>query len=611
MHQVKYEKNKIKIIFDKKIQGWTWDKNDIKYVVSSYKDHASILLVPGALENFQGILEKAKEGYNVSEDFFEALDVAIKRTETNDVKLKLLKAKVTLETVDQRPFLINHKEPLPFKNQRIQLEYGVRFPAFYNLDEMGLGKTRVAIERYVFLKERLKKVNKSFVICPAPLLYSWANEIKKWSDCTFAIIDGTRNQKLELFQMFRKDIDFWIINFEGIQAIHTELLNFIDKRTNIIIDEFIKIKNPDAKRTKNTLTLCDKTDYIHALCGTPITQGSIDIFSPSLAVDKGRKFGFSYDRFKQEYYWNSGRKLVPKAGTGKKISAKLYENALRFTKRECNDLPDKLYTNVDIELPAENRKAYEQMAIFSLAQIQEKGEVTAPIILVQLLRLSQITSGFSVIGEEKKDKSIVEFTRQPKLDAVGALLDANNSHQIVIWSRFVRDVKAIAKLCKDRGMTYGCLVGQDSSKYESEVAEIELTIGEGIVTPKITGSANDYSDIVIPRPGFARQQMLDEFKFGNIQVVIGTAATGGLGINELVVADKVIYYANDYTLLNRLQSEDRTDSRGAVVHQCHYYDILAMDTIDIGIRAILMGKQKVADVITRDNVRKLIGGSKL
>jgi SNF2 family DNA or RNA helicase len=350
------------------------------------------------------------------------------------------------------------------------------------------------------------------------------------------------------------------------------------------------------------------------MCGTPVTQGSPDVFSPSLAVDKGKKYGLSQKIFIDKYFGRYGQRLVAKSRTHKELSDKLFENALRFTKKECLDLPDKLFTTIPVELPKENRDAYEQMATYLMTYINEKEEVTAPILLVQLLRLSQITSGFS----KNVDNKIVEFKQQPKLDVLKELLEQNNSHQLIVWSRFVRDVKAIASLAKSMGMTYGCLVGKNQDEYKSD-AQIEMQVqmvdNRLVVMPQITGSdGNKYSDIVIPNSPYQRNEIKDKFNKGDIQIIVGTAATGGLGLDligdQLDLENKeevVIYYANDYSLLNRLQSEDRAHRSGQT-KKVMYYDLIAQDTVDVGVMKIIFGKKAVADVITRDNLLKLMEG---
>ena len=83
-----------------------------------------------------------------------------------------------------------------------------------------------------------------------------------------------------------------------------------------------------------------------------------------------------------------------------------------------------------------------------------------------------------------------------------------------------------------------------------------------------------------------------------IKVIVGTAGTGGFGI-DLVQANTVVYYSNSYSLEERLQSEDRTHRAGQT-KKVQYIDLLINNTIDIGIYNILKDKKRIADEITGD-----------
>lgn len=674
MHSITVEKYSIKISFDKSISGWTWDKSDVKRQADSYKDYASLVILPCTGNNYKFIFNTLgdNEHYTFTESFLEQFKETLKEEKEENTKRELLKEKVTWDTIENRPYLLDYsflpeEYRFPFKHQKLELEYASRFPAFYSLDEMGLGKTRVAIERHRVLKEKLNRIDKTLVICPVSLMYNWTDEAEKWTGKKKTVmLNGSKANKLEELRIFKnQDIDFYLINFESIASIKEELLNLVDSRTNIIIDEFIKVKNPSAKRTKNLIDICNNTKYVMGLCGTPISQGSIDIFSPSLCIDKGRKFGFSYDRFIDKYYFKEGWNLFPKRGTNEKIGEKLYSNALRFTKSDCLDIPEKRYQDILIDLPPENMRVYEQMAQFALASLEGK-EVTAQIILVQLLRLSQITSGFVKTPENK----ILEFKKQPKLNAVDDILSSNNGSSVIIWSRFVRDIKVIADLCKRKNISFGCLIGSDNDfNYQAEnknskayrdspiyrlyelikpennsqealkraykqavynlhpdrnpnatkedidtlkkinALYTQINRFNDLVYPNIPGTASqNYYDIpenLIGSDTYTRNEIVNKFQKGHIQVIIGTASTGGLGLN-LTRAKSVIYYSNDYSLINRLQSEDRAHRAGQR-NQVMYYDIMARETIDPQIKDILRSKKSVADVVTRDNLRKFVG----
>ncbi len=667
MHTITATSTHIKIVFDKQVHGWNWDRDQIRFRLKyNTKQSGSILLIPSNIEHFKAIISYAsnQDNYDFTEAFLNQYKTELEDDKQTAIKRKLLKDKVTLDTIESRPNLINHEIP-QYKHQKMELEYAVRNPAFYSLDEMGLGKTRVAIERHLFLKHNLKRITKSFIICPTTLLYNWVNEIEQWApNEKYLIISGSKQNKIDEINITLNKIDFYIINYEGINSIKKELLNLIDDKTNIIIDEFIKIKNPYAKRTKNLIDISQKTKYVMGLCGTPISQGSIDLFAPNLIIDKGKKFGFNYESFINKYFWREGWRLIPKRNTYQELSDKLYQNSLRFTKDQCLDIPEKRYQQIPIDLPLHNRRVYDQMLQFAISELEGQ-EVTAPIILVQLLRLSQITSGFIKTPENK----IVEFKEQPKLNALSDLIDSNNGTSIIVWSRFVRDIKAIANLCMSKNISFGCIVGksQDIHYKKSETSKsdnnsvthklIDLikpveepinieTIKKAYIRKvkelnqfmhtdsddheklkKINSYYNTFkklSDLDLPKDmrsvdydipsnligydAYSRNTIVKKFQKGDIQVIIGTASSGGIGIN-LTKAERVIYYSNDYTLINRLQSEDRAHRSGQK-NRVLYYDLIANDTIDISILKVLMGKKSVADSITLDNLRQFAKGKK-
>ena len=571
-HNVDIVQDKVKISFNKENCRWKLDKENLRLGCDMmYIERGATMYIPlniHSVLNVWAYTAARKAVYYLTDEFREAVPEIIENEKRAVGKLKLLQERVTLDTIESRPTLLQHKDPQPFKHQRVGLEYAVRFPGFYTLDEPGLGKTRIGIERHWFLKDTLGKVDKSLVICPVSLLYSWHDEIIEWSDFTSVIIRGTKKQKIKLLS---QKADFHIINYEGVNAVLPELLDFVTARTNIILDEYIKIKNNKARQTKQAVKICNNTNYVHALCGTPITQGPGDVFAPSLAVDKGRSFGYSEKRFHERYFFKIEFKQIPKRGTPEFVSKTIYKNGIRFLKSECTDLPEKTFQTIELDI-GKNKKHYSEMADYAMTIVQDK-TITAPIILVQVLKLSQITSGFIKVKDEDK---IVDFDYQPKLTAVQELLESNPGHQFVIWSRFTHDVARIAELCIKLHLTYGCLVGQNK-------------------------------EFDVPKPGKERATMLREFKKENLQIMIGTAMTGGLGINELARADRVIYYSNDYSYLHRDQSQERTHRTGSV-NNCIYYDLVIKDTVDVSVLKILKGKKNMADIITKDNLISLIGG---
>lgn len=130
--------------------------------------------------------------------------------------------------------------------------------------EAGTGKTRVAVEL-------VNSTDCDFVVWVAPLrtiktqegVPSVIDEINKWGG-------------------FRAESVFYGV--ESIQAskrIYLELLSLVEQHEKVffVVDESLKIKNADAKRTKRLLELSKKVDYKLVLNGTPLSRNLLDLWS--------------------------------------------------------------------------------------------------------------------------------------------------------------------------------------------------------------------------------------------------------------------------------------------------------------------------------------------
>lgn len=469
------------------------------------------------------------------------------------------------------------KEFKPFMHQKMMLEYGIRLPYFSNLSEMGTGKTYPTI---ITIKELLKKgiIDKAFIIVPKTIARSvWKHQVKQYSDLSISIIDGPDKKRMEALN---EDANIYITGYEMFNVLKNDILPMLDKRIMIVLDESSKIKNPKAKRSKALHKAGKLVSRKIILNGTPITQGAQDIFSQYLFLDGGETFGTSYDNFLQTYFYKppKGWKWVIKNKEAlDAISDKIYNCGLRYLKQECLDLPPKLYENREVTMNNEQWKAYESMREQMVAWIKGKEEreerIDASVVVVKLLRLSQITSGFS----KNEHGDVIRFSDNPKLNELKDILQAElyNGNQIVIWARFIPDLMAIKNLCEELNISYGLLYGATKDK--------------------------------------DRENIISEFLDRKIKIFIGQPGAGGLGI-DLYTANIVVYYSNTYTLADRLQSEDRTHRKGSEVHnKVTYIDLVAQGpngegTIDHHIiHTVLKEKKSIADAITKDKLREILG----
>lgn len=124
--------------------------------------------------------------------------------------------------------------------------------------EQGTGKTKVALD---LICSKLHKIDYVLWICP----YSLKNEIEaerlKWQP----------KLKLE------------IVGVETISSsdrVYLEVLRKVQsKRTFIVVDESLKIKNKEAKRTQRILNLGQYASYKLILNGTPLSNNVLDLYT--------------------------------------------------------------------------------------------------------------------------------------------------------------------------------------------------------------------------------------------------------------------------------------------------------------------------------------------
>ncbi len=104
------------------------------------------------------------------------------------------------------------------------------------------------------------------VICPASVIVNWCREIEAKSDLiAYNLHDKDRDAH---FRTWSEEGGVAVTNYESLEN-HFVIEEDFDIDM-IIVDEAHYIKNTEAKRSKNVLHLCDHTDRILFMTGTPL-----------------------------------------------------------------------------------------------------------------------------------------------------------------------------------------------------------------------------------------------------------------------------------------------------------------------------------------------------
>ena len=324
----------------------------------------------------------------------------------------------------------------------------------------------------------------------------------------------------------------------------------------LVVDESSRIKTPGAKRTKIITKFGKQAKYRRILTGTPITKGPEDVYSQFRFLDPLILGYDSYYSFRARYCVMGGfenRQIVSYQNTEELIE-KVESHSFRVLKKDCLDLPPKVYQRHIVPMTKAQEKLYVQMKKNFVTEL--RGDtLTAPEAITRLLRLQQIICGWF----PSEDKLNPIENSNARLDALKDVLSDIND-KVIIWARFKADLRAIEGMLGDQAVTY-----------------------HGDVS-------NDMRAIAVDR--FQNDPSIKYF--------IGQPQSGGIGLT-LTAASYAIYYSNDFNLETRLQSEDRCHRIGTK-KSVTYIDFETPKTIDTKIIKALRSKKNLADYINKDPV---------
>lgn len=347
-------------------------------------------------------------------------------------------------------------------------------------------------------------------------------------------------------------------------------------RTMLVIDESQRIKNPTAARSKKCHALAPHSTSRRIASGTMIGQGPQDIFSQFEFLQPGCLGTTSYRAFVAEYadvlppnhhlvqhakakskkFGNP--QIIRRDEEGRpvyknldKLNARLQPLMYRVLKKDCLDLPEKIYKVQYFELNRDQRKVYDEVRE-DLRYEYAEGEMDSYTALTVIGKLRQAAAGF--INVDGVAQPITEDN--PRLKALMEII-ADTEGSVIIWATHRAEIAAIEEALKAAGET----------------------------TVSYHGGVKDAD----------REDAIDRFQSGDARFFIGHPVAGGTGLT-LTRAETAIYYSCDYWLEMRLQSEDRNHRIGTK-NNVVYWDLVAEDTIDEKIAAALQSKKAVAGTI--------------
>jgi len=216
------------------------------------------------------------------------------------------------------------------------------------------------------------------------------------------------------------------------------------------------------------------------------------------------------------------------------------------------------------EMTKEHARVYKQLRDELVARLDSGETVTAPLAIVNLMRLQQVSRGH--VSSEEGDP-IDLGDPYPADEAVLELIRGNRGKTLV-WCRFVHDVERLEFML-----------------YKETIGHVRC----------------DGTTPASERPDLLRQFREDD----DVRAWVGTPATGGLGV-DLGAASLMIFHSHGFDLAQRLQALERNYGTSQRADRVDVVDLVAADTVDERALAVLDRKEDIARQLTHEGLRELL-----
>ena len=444
---------------------------------------------------------------------------------------------------------------------------------------MGTGKTitAVGIAGQLFKDGYVRRV---LVMAPSSVLPEWTKTLERYADFDWFAYEctGSPAMRSRSFESLAKHAEngacaFAVINYESAWRTDEAIAKY--KPDLVVCDESQRIKSHTAKQSKFAHKVGARAKYRLILSGTPLQNSPLDFFSQYLFLDP-TVFGTKWYGFKGRYAVEQNgyngftgqqfKKIVAYRNLDE-LTEKVHSIALRV-ENGVIDLPAELPPVIRYaELTKPERRVYDDLRDESIAELDDGGEVVVANALAKLLRLQQITSGFTV--DEDGNEADVGTAKADLFAEVVDDVVIEQGEKLVVFFRFIHDLKSIQRVLDAKGLSYVTLFG-GTKPVERKAA--------------VDAFAND----------------------PNCKVFVGQLQASGTGIDGLQNGcHTAVFYSNSFNAADYEQAKARINRSGQT-KACVFIHLVCRNTVDEKILEALKEKRNMSDLIVNRGAKEVL-----
>lgn len=435
-----------------------------------------------------------------------------------------------------------------------------------NFSVPGAGKTAMILGVFAYLNRKNvnnnEKVSRMLVICPLNAFGSWRSEFlavfgsKKILNSIDTQSNGSFEDKLNLSW---KVSNLILVNYESLPKYAAQLKQLIDSETMLIFDEVHRIKNPEGIRAQAALEIVREPKFKYVLTGTPIPNSYQDIYNFLWIL-----YGNEYNSF---FGWDLEELKNPRIRKINEINRKINPFFWRTNKNDL-EVPIAEPDYIEIVEPSNDQ--------LNLAELIYKNEKSS---LAKLIRLIQASTNPSLVKHAINYNELMAYDDSGEINSISEkefdeLLDYSDGEvtnkkysslnlDSMISPKFKRGIELVSSLVSEgkKVLVWGIFV--------DTINKIHLSLIDLNIKSNVVYGGTPHSD---------RQDLIDEFRYGDVRVLITNPQTLGESISLHQNVHDAVYFEYNFNLTFMLQSRDRIHRLGLDKNQyTRYYYLQTKD----------------------------------
>lgn len=419
-----------------------------------------------------------------------------------------------------------------------------------NFSVPGSGKTATVLGTYIYYKKK-DIVDKIVMVGPKNAFGSWIDEFKICfgitNDKFYLNIHDTKytstNKRKYALKLESGNKELILINYESLQSLEEELVNLIDDKTLLVFDEIHKIKNPTGQRAAVGKEVSKKAGSIIALTGTPIPNSYADIYNTLNILyreDYKDFFGFSINELKkaeQEQITAINEKMKP-------FFCRISKEDLGVPIANDDWIIGNVVTDDENRLYKIIYQTYKNNLFALLVRIYQLE--SNPELLMKSIETGDIAAVIDDESYNSNDITIKNYTEDitmlidnikmsTKTKATIELIKRlqTENKKVIVWCVFISSIRLLEELCTQNNLKVKCIYG-------------EIPLDERLI-------------------------LIEQFKNGEIDVLITNPHTLAESVSLHTACHDAIYYEYSFNLVHLLQSKDRIHRLGLAKDQYTQY----------------------------------------